>query len=246
MLPAYPASGPARNRFVIDRRPPRPLRDPWQHQGVLVEDERAADGTIVRVATVFLTGSECPWRCVMCDLWQHTTAGDTIPGALARQVDSAFAALDSESSRPSHVKLYNASNFFDPRAVPECDYEAIARRLTGFRRVIVESHPATVGPRVSRFTDALARAAAGNAVPELEVAMGLETAHEEALGRLNKGFTLRQFENAAGRLSRLGASLRAFVLVGVPFIPPDQQQAWVARSVAFAFQFEFSEVVLTD
>ncbi|MDQ3212387.1 MAG: hypothetical protein M3Q85_06920, partial [Acidobacteriota bacterium] len=99
VLPAYPAARTARDRFVLDRRPPRPLHDPWQHQGVMVEDERAADGTIVRVATVFLTGSECPWRCVMCDLWQHTIAGDTPPGALAGQLDSALAALDAEGPR---------------------------------------------------------------------------------------------------------------------------------------------------
>ncbi len=209
-----------------------------------MEDERAADGTIVRVATVFLTGSECPWRCVMCDLWQHTVAGDTPPGALAAQLDSALAALDAEGPRPAHAKLYNAANFFDPRAVPEGDYAAIAVRLTGFRRVIVESHPATVGVRVSRFTDALARAAGVTDAPAVEVAMGLETAHEEALGRLNKGFTLRQFAHAADRLRRLGAGLRAFVLVGVPFVPHDEQQDWLARSVAFAFDCGASVVSL--
>jgi len=243
-LPAYPAGHAARNRFVLERRPPRPLHDPWRHQGVMVEDERAADGTIVRVATVFLTGRECPWRCVMCDLWQHTIAGDTPPGALAGQLDSALAALDAEGPRPAHAKLYNAANFFDPRAVPECDYAAIAGRLRGFRRVIVESHPATVGDRVARFSSALARAAGRTGAPAVEVAMGLETAHEEALNRLNKGFTLRQFEQAADRLRRLGAGLRAFVLVGVPFIPRDQQQDWVVRSVAFAFECGASVVSL--
>jgi radical SAM enzyme (TIGR01210 family) len=244
VLPAYPAARTARDRFVLDRRRPRPLHDPWQHQGVMVEDERAADGTIVRVATVFLTGSECPWRCVMCDLWQHTIAGDTPPGALPGQLDSALAALEAERPRPSHAKLYNAGNFFDPRAVPECDYASIADRLTGFSRVIVESHPATVGERVSRFTRALARAASGNEGPSVEVAMGLETAHEEALRRLNKGFTLGEFEQAANRLRRLGASLRAFVLVGVPFIPLDQQDQWLTRSVAFAFDCGASVVSL--
>ena len=49
---------------------------------------------------------------------------------------------------PTTVKLYNASNFFDPRAVPESDYDAIAEQLSGLDRVIVESHPSLVGPRV--------------------------------------------------------------------------------------------------
>ena len=47
---------------------------------------RRPDGVIAESATVFLTGRECPWRCVMCDLWRHTTTADTPPGAIAAQI----------------------------------------------------------------------------------------------------------------------------------------------------------------
>ena len=140
-MPLYPASLAARDRFVLDRRPPRPPHDPWRAQGLLVEDERAADGTIARVATVFLTGRECPWRCVMCDLWQHTTESDTPRGAIAAQVAAACRRLDESGERVTQMKLYNAGSFFDPRAVPEDDYDAVAADLAGFPRIIVESHP---------------------------------------------------------------------------------------------------------
>jgi radical SAM enzyme (TIGR01210 family) len=240
----YPSGRADRDRFVLERRPPGSRPDPWRHQGVLVEDERATDGTIARVATIFLTGRECPWRCVMCDLWQHTIGGDTPAGALAKQLDDALAALDVQGSRPGHVKLYNASNFFDPRAVPEGDYDAIAARLTSFKHIVVESHPTLVGKRLVRFVAALARAAAGAEAPTLEIAMGLETAHPEVLRLLNKGFTLEQFARAAERLQREGAALRAFVLVGVPFVAPAEQQEWTARSVSFAFDCGASVVTL--
>jgi radical SAM enzyme (TIGR01210 family) len=235
VVPAYPSARIDRDRFVLERRAPRPLHDPWRHQGVLVEDERAADGTIVRVATVFLTGRECPWRCVMCDLWQHTITDDTPPGALVRQLDDALEVLRGQGKLPEHVKLYNAGNFFDPRAVPESDYDAMAERLAPFRRVIVESHPALVGGRLPRFTSALARAARGTDRPDLEVAMGLETAHPGALARLNKGFTRTEFARAADRLRCDEVGLRVFLLVGVPFIAASEQQDWIARSVSFAF-----------
>ena len=78
-VPGAHATAAERDRFVLAQRPPRRRHDPWRHQGVLVEPERAADGRIVRVATIFLTGRECPWRCVMCDLWQHTIEEDTPP-----------------------------------------------------------------------------------------------------------------------------------------------------------------------
>ena len=41
-----------------------------------VEEERSASGEVVPVATVFLTNRECPWRCLMCDLWKNTLSRD--------------------------------------------------------------------------------------------------------------------------------------------------------------------------
>jgi radical SAM enzyme (TIGR01210 family) len=172
----------------------------------------------------------------MCDLWQHTIPDDTPPGALVRQLDDGLATLAAQGPLPRHIKLYNAGNFFDPRAVPECDYTAIADRLASFANVIVESHPALIGDRLSRFSAALTGAARGAGRPGLEVAMGLETAHPGALERLNKGFTLRQFAEAAHRLHNEGVGLRVFLLVGVPFIVPLQQQEWTEKSVSFAFE----------
>jgi archaeosine synthase beta-subunit len=240
----YPSSRIERDRFVLDRRGPRPSHDPWRHQGVLVEDEPAGDGRAVRVATIFLTGRECPWRCVMCDLWRHTTPADTPPGALLRQLDDALAALRRQGRLPEHVKLYNAGSFFDPRAVPECDYAGIADRLSGFTHVVVESHPALIGERVGRLTGALAGAARGGRGPTLEVAMGLETSHAGALDRLNKGFTPDRFARAAERLRAQHVSLRTFLLVGVPFIAAARQQESIARSVSFAFDCGSSVVSL--
>lgn len=241
---AYPATRIERDRFVLDRRPPHARHDPWRHQGVLIEDECAADGRIVRGATIFLTGRECPWRCVMCDLWRHTIPTDTPAGAIVRQLDEALAVIAIDARPPEQVKLYNAGSFFDPRAVPECDYPAITQRLSTIRHVVVESHPAFVSNRLARFLRARADAAPDGGAAALEVAIGLETSNPDALERLNKGFTLGQFAQAAERLHGLGVALRTFLLIGVPFIAPGQQQESIARSVAFAFDCGSSAVSL--
>lgn len=232
----YPAESSARDRFVLTRRGARPAHDPWQHQGLIVEDERAADGTCARVATVLLTGRECPWRCAMCDLWQYTTQTDTPRGAIPAQIAAARATLLSEGERVSGIKLYNAGSFFDPRAVPEQDYDAIAASLKGFSRVVVESHPALVGPRVDRWLTSLARSGGtvGSSI-ELEVAMGLETAHPVALDRLNKRFTVEQFAAAAAALAERAVALRVFLLISPPFIAHDEQDDWLMRSLDAAF-----------
>ena len=141
----FPAAAIARDRFVLDRRGPRQQHDPFRHQGVIVEDERDRDGSRARVATVLLTGRECPWRCTMCDLWRHTTVADTPRGAIPAQIADARASIASDPVPATAIKLYNAGSFFDPRAVPEADYEAVAAVLAGLAQVIVESHPALVG-----------------------------------------------------------------------------------------------------
>jgi archaeosine synthase beta-subunit len=231
----YPPTAAARDRFVLQHRGPRPSHHPWRHQGVIVEDERTARGDAARTATVLLTGRECPWRCAMCDLWTYTTVEDTPAGAIPAQIMAARAGLFAEAVPVTAMKLYNAGSFFDPRAVPEADYEAVAAALCGVSRVIVESHPALVGPRVDALIAALARHPGSGGPAALEVAMGLETAHPDALDRLNKRFTLEQFADAARALSARGASLRVFLLVSPPFVAPHEQDDWLIRSIDAAF-----------
>jgi radical SAM enzyme (TIGR01210 family) len=227
----YPRGRIARDRFVLERRGPRVSRDPWQHQGVLIEDERAADGRITRAATVFLTGRECPWRCVMCDLWQYTTAADTPSGAIPAQILSA--RREFTGAPVQCLKLYNAGSFFDPRAVPDTDYAAIAAALHGVPRVVVESHPSLIGARTESFLAAV-RASPDGAGPAIEIAMGLETAHPAALEALHKGITVTAFARAASRLRALGAALRVFVLIAPPFVPGDEQDRWLLESIDVA------------
>lgn len=225
---APPAFDPAAVRAL---RPPRPAHDPWRPQGVAVELERGPGGEFRPWATVFLTGAECPFTCVFCDLWRHTTSRPTPEGALPAQLRAALEDLPGQLDEAGFgrcygLKLYNASNFFEPRAVPEADLEPIARLADAFERVVVECHPRLVDGRVRRFADRLRG--------RLEVAMGLETVHAEALPRLGKQLTLEQFDRAAARLLADGIDLRVFVLVGVPFVPAEEQARWAAASVRHA------------
>jgi len=226
-LSSYPELPGARDRFIVDLRGPRPQHDPWRYQGLSVEDELTERGDLARVGTVFLTGRECPWRCAMCDLWRSTTTSDTPAGAIPAQLRTAWSVWRDAGEMITRVKLYNASNFFDPRAVPEADYAALAEELMDVEQVIVESHPSLVGARVERFRASLAG-------PSLEVAMGLETAHPAALEALNKRMTTGDFERAAALLRDRSVSVRVFLLIHPPFIPADAQDEWLLRSVSFA------------
>ena len=207
-------------------RAPKERFDPFRPLGTVVEQERLSGGELESVVTVFLAGSECPFTCVFCDLWRYTLDTPTPPGALPAQLRVALADEAVQRARPRRIKLYNASNFFDPRAVPPEDLPVLADLLRPFAGVTVECHPLLVGDGCVAFADLLEG--------RLEVAMGLETAHKGALARLNKGVSLDDFARAAALLRRAQVGLRAFVLVGTPFVPRAEGIAWAVRSVAHA------------
>lgn len=200
--------------------------DPYTAHGSVVEEERRPDGTIERALTVFLAGAECPFTCSFCDLWRWTIDGPTPPGALTTQLERVLQAIDGP--QPSRLKLYNASNFFDRRAVPAEDLPAIATLAAPFATVTVESHANTLGPLTLEF----ARQIPGR----LEVAVGLETIHPTSASRLNKRLDLTRFDRGARFLSDNDIDLRVFTLLGAPHVPSDESVEWVVRTVEYATQ----------
>ncbi len=222
---------------VRARRPAKSTPDPRRPIATLVEEERIIGGGFASALTIFLAGAECPFTCVFCDLWQHTLDGPTAPGDLAEQVKVALAEQPpADRGRLAWLKLYNASNFFAPRAVPAADLPRLAELAAPFSRVVVECHPRLIGDACFAWADALAG--------ELEVAMGLETIHRQALPRLGKRMSLGDFDCAAEALASRGIAARAFVLVGAPFVPPEATAEWAVRSAEHAFDRGVESVAL--
>lgn len=190
----------------------------------MLETERAAHGVLERAVTVFLAGAECPFTCSFCDLWRWTLDGPTPVGAIPVQLARALEQL--ARPLPERLKLYNASNFFDRRAVPREDLPHIAELARPFVSVTVESHANTIGP----LTLELATLLAG----KLEVAMGLETIHPSALAQINKRLDLTGFDEAATFLHGHDIDLRVFVLLGTPHVPAAESIDWTVRTVEHA------------
>ncbi|HEY6930799.1 MAG TPA: radical SAM protein [Thermoanaerobaculia bacterium] len=211
------------DRWIVERRGVRNPIDPSRAVAGFVEPERTERGEIADVATLFLVNRECPWRCLMCDLWKNTTTEPVPAGAIPLQIRQSLASLPPAR----RIKLYNSGSFFDRLAIPPADHGEIAGLLKGFDRVIVESHPVLVGESCLSFRDLLEG--------DLEVALGLETVHRSVLERLNKRMTVDDFRRAAERLQSNGISMRAFVLLGIPFVSPEESLFWACRSVEEAF-----------
>lgn len=215
------------DREILDARPLRNSRSIDRPYEFLVETERSADGLVEDVATIFLTNRECPFRCLMCDLWMNTTVDSVPVGAIPQQIDFALERLP----KAPHVKLYNSGNFFDAKAIPKDDWPAIVERVQGFKSVIVENHPKLCGDSCFEFRDMLAKHDV-----ELEIALGLETVHPEVLRRLNKQMTIEDFSQAATRLRSKEIRLRTFILLRPPFLTEEEGIEWAMRSIEFAFE----------
>jgi radical SAM enzyme (TIGR01210 family) len=212
--------------WINAQRPPRAALDPFKPHAFFLEEERAAAGHLAQSAVILLTNKECPWRCLMCDLWKHALPESVPAGSIPRQIEYALEGL---GCRPEQLKLYNSGSFFDHAAIPPADYAAIARSVSFARHVVVESHPRLVAPRVLGVRDLLSGS--------LEVAMGLETVHPRVFPRLNKRFDLADFARAAGFLRGHGIAVRAFILVKPPFVAEEEEAVeWAVKSAEFAFQ----------
>jgi radical SAM enzyme (TIGR01210 family) len=211
------------DKWILSKRGEKNTVDPLKPYGYFVEKERTLSGTIEDVATILLTNSECPFRCLMCDLWKNTTDKPVPANSIPAQIEFALSKLPK--TKP--LKLYNSGSFFDTRAIPETDYKNIAGLIDNFETVIVESHPSFINEKVLLFNDLIK--------PKLQVALGLETIHPEVLPLLNKKMTLADFKKSVGFLSSNIIESRAFILLRPPFLSEEEGVFWAKKSINFAF-----------
>ena len=210
-------------RRILESRGPRNIVDPWRPWHFLNEPEYSRHRRLEEVSTIFLTNRECPFHCLMCDLWKNTTTETVPPGAIPAQIDFALERLPGTK----HLKLYNSGNFFDPKAIPPVDWPTIADRAGKFDTVIVENHPKFCGASCEEFQQLCQT--------QLEVALGLETAHEPTLAQLNKQMTVQDFSAACGRLLRQNILIRCFVLLKPPGTTESEGITRALNSLRFAF-----------
>lgn len=220
----YPQQSAARNRWIVSKRGPKNVLDPHVPYAYFWEEECGPSGEMLPTITLLLTNKECPYRCLMCDLWQNTLDKRVPIGMIPAQIRYARERLPTARQ----IKLYNAGSFFDPHAIPPEDDEAIAAEISSFERVIVECHPALIGARCLNFQKSIAG--------RLEVAIGLETVHPKVLEVLNKRFTVSDFQCKAVLLAKHHIDLRVFLLLRPPFLNETEGLEWAQHSLEVAFE----------
>jgi radical SAM enzyme (TIGR01210 family) len=211
------------DKWIVSCRGNKNSIDPLKPYAWIVEKERTPSGTVEDVATIFLTNRECPFHCLMCDLWKNTTDKSVPQGAIPVQIEWALNNIPTAKN----LKLYNSGSFFDKKAVPEKDYQKIASLISSYETVIVESHPAFINEDCLRFRDVIKS--------DLQIAIGLETVNPEVLRKLNKKMNLEDFTSSVSFLMDHDIFTRAFILLRPPFLSESEGVFWAERSLDFAF-----------
>ena len=190
--------------------------------GVFTEQELTRRGVMEDHNIILTTNKECPFKCVMCDLWKNTLDERVEDGMVAKQVKDALSDLPFAK----HLKLYNAGSFFDRQSIPKQDTFDIADIIEEYETLIVEAHPKLIGTPCFDFSQYLH--------PQLDVAMGLETVDPNVLPRLNKGMTLDDFERATVDMLEHDIFVRAFILLRTPWQTEEEGIYWAKESIDFA------------
>ena len=189
--------------------------------GALLEEEVLPDGRRGPIATVYLRNGACPLACAYCGLYRFADDRAATGEEIARQIRHVRECFP----RARALKLYNASSLFEPASIVQRDLGRIAGELADLELVVVEAR-AENAHRAIPFARRMAT--------PLEVAIGLDVADDELLGRLNKPSSVAAFRAAASRLRAAGILLRVFVLIQPPFVAEQEAGKLAQTGVAEA------------
>jgi archaeosine synthase len=185
----------------------------------------------MNTSTLILNYGKCRWgSCLFCGYGKQTGKK---PDAteLKKEFDRFFNNLKPDTDA---VKVFGSGSFLDERQIP-----AEARRYFiqkcvnhNIKEVTIESRPEFISKeKLGEFDEV-----------NLTVAIGLETADDELLEKLYKGFTRLDYENAVKVIREVGAKVRTYLLVNPPYVEDIRKN--LDESVEYALQHSDSIVLI--
>ena len=190
------------------------------------------ENELLECLTVIFKSGGCTWSaCRMCS-YRHerykNESCDTLLAHLRAQLAWVMDEYDPKEFRM--VKIFTSGSFFDPQEVPPAFLIDIASAFRG-KLVVAETRPEFVREDVlGSFIDALDD---GSWKTPLYCAIGLETSNDAIREKsINKGFTFRDFTDAARRAHKAGAGLKAYLLFKPLFVTEGEAVADMKSSFA--------------
>ncbi|MBD3389161.1 MAG: radical SAM protein [Candidatus Altiarchaeales archaeon] len=181
------------------------------------------------MATLIVNSGRCSHgRCYFCGYGRIRGFEPAVEN-VNQCLDRFFKDLGDDE-----VKVFGSGSFLDEKQIPADSrmYFIGKCREHGVKRVTIESRPEYVNPEVLEEFRGL----------ELTVAMGLETADERLLEKLNKGYGRREYEEASDIIHRSGGEVRTYLLVNPPFAKDIKEG--LGESVDYALKHSDSIVLI--
>ncbi len=183
-----------------------------------------------REAVFVLKRGSCSWgKCTYCGFGRQSQ--EASPELLERDIEEFFGNLPPATDT---IKVYGSGSFFDDSQFPPEQRKRFAEycKLKKIKRLIVETRPEFVSQEKLGELEGL----------DYTVAIGLEVADNEALKKINKGFTLEDFERAIRTIKKAGGKTKAYLLVNLPL---PEWESLLEKSVKYATSI-VDEVVLIN
>lgn len=210
--------------------------------------EEYFEGRNHRRAVLFLLSNGCEWAikgahgCTMCGHLAKQTKSLT-PLSSEDYISQFMGALETIDFQETPIlNLYNNGSFFNERELP---VQARIRMLKEINRnkdirmVVLETRPEFVTEEVMEQTRAL--------LPDthVEVAMGLETMNDlKRMISVNKGFTLKRYEQAVRIIRQCQIHARSYVLLKPLFFSEKEGIGEAIQTIGYAFRSGASTVSL--
>ena len=189
------------------------------------KEEDLVDGKRVQALVVILRTVGCWWSrkrgCLMCGYNQAASEDGIGEEELLEQLEVAKSRFQGEEM----VKIYTSGSFLDEREVPLTTRQRILDEFSPCSRILFESRPEFV------TEESLSSLPSG----KVEIALGLESANDLILHKcINKGFSVSDYERAAGLIKSKGIRARTYLLLKPPYLTERQALMDTLSSIEFA------------
>jgi radical SAM enzyme (TIGR01210 family) len=176
------------------------------------------DGKTVDAGVIILRTSGCSHfhrgGCSMCGFNVESNCN-----VKSEDVIRQFVAGTQKLGQVDFLKVYTSGSFLDPSEIEKGAREAILKHCRdGGTRILFESRPEYVNDET--LADVV------SIHDDIEVALGLESSNDNVLRySINKGFTFKDYANAAGTVHSHGGDVRTYVLLKPPFLSEAEAMA---------------------
>ncbi len=152
-----------------------------------------------------LKSGSCSWaKCCFCG-YGRTPGKEPTTAKLKKDFDAFFNDVRAGDT----VKVFGSGSFLDTKQVPldARAYFIEKCRSTGIEKLFIESRPEYINEAALKDFDGI----------NLSVAIGLEVADDVLLDKINKGFHLKDYDEATAKIHKCGAKVRTYLLANPPY-----------------------------